>query len=1714
MLSFHEFLTSQLEAGGFSTEDAIASFLPLARQVAAAHAEGKVGPLDDLNALQVESHQIWFEESRRQSPRQNRAAILKFQKTQQVAFDVVRRAEIQSEIDIGEHDATELDIGHRDQPITRPVYLAGYVAWEHQFEHHDPLTDTFVLGLILASLACGVDLNQPGDLKRFVTSRDNLFRVRRNLHPVVARAISQMTELDRSRRPQDLATLVAALENYGDQEVDFEFDLAQVDGFGKQDLSTRHQIVLAKLQERLFEISRRNRLLHFRSTMQTINLTQSSVPLSFDPAHIRPDQILTSGGEFLDELAKGSSISLNKYINFQEVLYAPNLLDRIRAESRRDQKEYGFQHLRLVLCFLRWANLKESPPERYDSPLVLLPVKLTKKKGIRDTYSLEPLETTAEVNPVVRYQFKQLYDIDLPESIDLAVIDLDALYDHMQTQIQSSEPAVAFEKIDRPRVELIHRRARRRLDQYRRRARVSGRGVRSYLDLDYSYDPANYHPLGLKLFDAKVRPPTTELREIVEETPRPRQHAAPNRASQVAEKRRTLVQVREGAGDNPFEWQFDLCNVTLGNIKYRKMSLVRDYDALVQGELRSSAFDATFSLVPRPVNDKPATIPPLAERFYVVPCDPTQSEAIARASDSESYIIQGPPGTGKSQTITNLIADYVARGMRVLFVCEKRAAIDVVYARLRAQRLADLCCLIHDSQADKKSFVMDLKDTYESFLKPPDEDDFRDRDVDVASVQRELAPLEQFDLGMTASPSEIGRPIYELLERLIALREKVPSLSALERERLPKFVEWDASRDRLDRLQASLSEIQPDEVFARHPLARLRTRLADVDHPVAEISEALRSAGAALDDIDRTVSQGGLPSASCSAPDILKEVIRFAEAVEPLAKHRQLRLLVPGDPLAEQFSRDAAELAEMTSGVARAEELNAHWQEKLDPDTTRVALDQARSMEPKLLKFLWPSWWRIRGLVRRSYSFSSHPLRPTLVQVLERLQQEHDAAAAVRDHEASMRDSYSIDDGATEFVRRVKVLGEMVEQLPVHIRPLHEMLLTSDAPHTIVQSIRDASVPLDQLRSALDSVLDGDESFSFREAREEIARVEGAIDQVEDFLSCLSDVARLPASVAAVIRQMPYDLPTMEAAVADRALQSVFRNDRDVARFDGSKRDYHVDRLVERYDRWLVGNAVSVRESVRQRFADHVSTTAAPDSQLDGDQKQFKKQYQRGRRELEHEFGKTMRYKSIRSLVEGDSGMVVKDLKPVWLMSPLSVSDTLPLETGDFDVTIFDEASQITLEEAVPSLFRAPQAIVVGDEMQLPPTDFFSAKRSDDEELALEEEGDLVQYDLASNSFLNHAGKNLASTMLGWHYRSRSESLISFSNAAFYQGRLLTVPEERIAQPGRAEIIAQTAEDAATGAQALLERPVSFHFMEKGVYDRRRNRLEADYIAHLVRKLICGEAGLTIGVVAFSEAQQAEIEAALERLGQIDVAFRERLEAEYEREEDGQFVGLLVKNLENIQGDERDVVVMSVCYGHGPDGSMRMNFGPINKSGGEKRLNVSFSRAKHHMALISSIQSHDITNDYNDGANCLKNYLRYAAALSMGNSDVARQVLRDMSAVRTSVPARHSISSSSVCESIAAALGRHGLIVDKAIGQSHFRCDLAVRRPKDDHYCLGILIDDAAHYGQRDLLEREMMRPRLLRAFGWQITSVLAKDWYDDTDKIVARLLEQINDDK
>lgn len=1693
---FLAFMRDRQEVGGFTTEDTLGSFLPLGRMVAKAHEAGRVAPLEGLDALFVAGVQVFFPSEAVRKPRRSPNAVRSVEGPRAAAVEVV--GEVRHVTDLDDVDHVEnVAIGTRGDPITRPVYLPGYVSWEHELGHHDPLTDVFSLGLILASLGCGLDLTSPQELETFVDARANLFRLAPGLHPVLARAIVDMTELERRRRPQDLPTLLRALENYRDQGVALGTELSRADADPKP--SDRRRVVLETLQERLFEVSRRNRLLHFRDTMATLNLTHASVPLSFDPTHIRPNQLLTWGDRLREDLVAGQAIPVSRYVNFDEILYAPGALTKIRAEAHRHEAEYGYSELQLVLCFLRWADLKASPPERYDSPLLLLPVTLRTKKGVRDAFMLEASGTEAQVNPVLRYHLRELYDIELPELFDIEIDDVGDLSASLKAQIHASEPAVELVDVDRPRIDLIHDRARRRLDRFQRRRRLAGRRVRSFFDVDYSYSGDNYHPLGLRLFQTRLLTQDTHLHTVLAQRPTARAYML---GASLSERTRELYSLRQGAGDNPYHWELDRCSVTLGNFRGRKMSLVRDYDALLERDRSHGVFDAVFSARPReqPVE---AAAPELADRYDVVEADPTQAASIAAARDGRSIIIQGPPGTGKSQTITNLVADYVARGKRVLFLCEKRAAIDVVYHRLKQVGLHTVCCLIHDSQTDKKAFVQDLKATYELFLdRLPDGSAQAKRRAILRTLDQELTPLEQLDGSMRRVQEDSVTTLRGLLERAIALRPLLPELSGLEREALPTWGEWEQGAEGRYRLAAALAGVQADGIFAHHPLRRLSSGFVGVDRPQQQLVDATREALLALAEVETALRRAGIAATGSASLADLQSLGELGQRLRFLAELDLLTLLEPDSADSRRLEAIEAERRGLARQTDKAREQTEHWKEKLSAQDTRAALAQVHGYHA--FSFFTPSWWSLRKVLKNAYDFAAHAVKPKPLKILTDLAAEWEAVEAVAEFDASVRDELGYVGEHDDFVATVQTAREALPKLPRGLDGVQQDIaagrLACDAALCLA-SLGDA---LDLLEPRLEALLVDVSGLTADDLREELEGLDEGKDDLAEILEALEALAGLPDRVARALRTLELEAERTEAAVASASLDRALTGERHVRRITGISLESTLRRVEALYTRWLHANADAVLETVSGRFAERVRICSTPAAGLSPDEKELKKRYNRGRRELEHEFGKTMRYKPIRSLLTGESGEVVADLKPVWLMSPLSVSDTLPLDEVSFDVVIFDEASQVTLEEAVPAMHRAEQVIIVGDEMQLPPTSFFVASRSEDDELMFEHEGQLVTYDLDADSLLSHAVRNLPSTMLGWHYRSRSQALIAFSNAFFYEGRLLTVPDERRPRRDGAELIIREEREADRGVAGVLARPVSFHLLENGLYDNRTNIDEARYIARLVRGLLASPERYTVGVVAFSEAQQSAIEEALRRLAGEDARFADRLEAEWEREEDGHFAGLLVKNLENVQGDERDVVILSVCYGHDADGKMRMNFGPINRSGGERRLNVAFSRAKHHMAVVSSITDTDITNDYNDGANCLKQYLRYARATSAGREEAAAQILRGIHRGATRRGRRD--ASDAVVSQIAEALEQRGYVVARNVGGPMLTCQLAVAREGDARFRAGVLVDTLSHYDEGDLLARDMMKPRLLRAFGWRLVRVVALEWYHDAEAVLRRL--------
>ncbi|TVQ90717.1 MAG: DUF4011 domain-containing protein [Deltaproteobacteria bacterium] len=1701
--SFLDWLREAREGEGRGNEELLRAMLPLLEQLQAAHDEGLVGPLDGVGRILIDDGRLWFHRNEARSPTLAVEELRRVERRRSEGLDVVGGGYV--EIEWGVQHSRRTDQRRGEDPIEQPVFIPGFTSWEQEVGHHDALTDVFAAGMVFASLAIGADFTEPDELQRFVTHRHTLTRLNSGLHPVLARAIVRMTEPDRHRRAQDLPSLIDRLRRYRDvdERNDTDLDFQAIEGFQTADKDSRRHLIQRALQSRLFDLSRRNRMIWYRPTQRQLDLTMASVPIQLNAEAISAQDLLLWEGPVGEALRQGRPVRLDRFLRFEDHPWARSTLDTIRSEDRRARNEVGFSQLRLVIAFLNWHDLRERDgEERIRSPLLLLPVALTLERGVRDTYVLSPISEFAEVNPALRHRLQQLYGLDLPEQIDLSKAEVSTFQKALAAAIQRSEPAVTVHLITRPQIRILRETARRRLNAWRRRSRSSGRGLRTALGVSFSYSRSNFQPLGLALYREKVQAETYGFEEHLRDAqpilpPSGAAEGQPQGAPPSDERVSTRqVWHEEEVAAGPYDWAVDLTHLTLGAFNYRKMSLVADYDRMLADDSDHDhpSFDRLFSLDARELGSPPEPEGEGLDLFTVVSADPTQAAAVRWARTGQSFIIQGPPGTGKSQTITNLIADFAARGQRVLFVCQKRVALDVVYHRLAQHGLDELCVLIHDSQADKRPFIDDLKRTYTGWTTPDlsgENEPLRDEVVE--RMQDSLGRLRRFARGMAAPAKGSELRVIDVIDRRIA-QGAPPALSAAEAEWVPAHRDWAQGRAAVHELGGLLAEQVGDSSLSATPLIHLAAEVLNAPRPVHVLRERL----------DRV---RGLLIQVHTAGEKVREGATRADLADALALARTLRPLLPDNlALLDPESARSLRLLELVqaheraqAALAQAQTATAPWTQKLPRADVGTALSQARWLDGLFFLFRWlaPAWWQLRGVLRSRYAFDQHAVKPTWTGVLEALELEYARQDELESIAQQTRDLLGVERTPPELLAMVERLRRDRGRTALQRELVHRWRAS---PHDATTILR-AEASVEALNTATAALFDRSEGLGLERLETLLSEVEASIDHLPTLQGALRRLATTPPAVRDAVRALPLRPVDFDAAVLQRTLDLSFAEDRELGTFDAGQLRGRAIELHHAQHALLALNARVVRERVRARFRERLHLSTLPHGELTEPEKAIKRVYNAGRRVLEREFEKVMRHRSIRDLSEGDSGTVVYDLKPIWLMSPLSISDAIPLDEQRFDVVIFDEASQIPLEEAVPAVYRAPQMIVVGDQMQLPPTNFFASGGGDG---ASEDEPGDIHYDLEAESFLSHAARCLPTTMLGWHYRSRHEALIQFSNQAFYHGELLTVPD-RLRGVEREPIVVNEPNEGDEYATAVLDRPLTYHRMERSPYVKRSNPGEADYIARLVRGLLAAPERPTIGIVAFSEAQQSTIESALAALGGEDPAFQRALDAELEREEDGQQVGLFVKNLENVQGDERDVIVLSVCYGPDPNGKMRMNFGPINKGGGEKRLNVVFSRAREHMAVVASIEHTAITNQYNDGALCLRRYLHYAEACSRGDARTAATVLHTLR--RGGRDPAKEVPSWIILDSLVDALEDEGLVVVRDLGSSGFRVDVAVGRDDEDALRVAVLVDAPRLGDDHQPLEAWHQRPAVLRAFGWTVVPVLARAWLEDPDAVLARIL-------
>lgn len=449
---------------------------------------------------------------------------------------------------------------------------------------------------------------------------------------------------------------------------------------------------------------------------------------------------------------------------------------------------------------------------------------------------------------------------------------------------------------------------------------------------------------------------------------------------------------------------------------------------------------------------------------------------------------------------------------------------------------------------------------------------------------------------------------------------------------------------------------------------------------------------------------------------------------------------------------------------------------------------------------------------------------------------------------------------------------------------------------------------------------------------------------------------------------------------------------------------------------------------------------------------------------LKREITKKRMHLPLRQLLH-DIPSVVLTLAPCLLMSPLSIAQYLSAGASDFDLVVFDEASQIPVWDAIGAMARGRQVVMVGDPKQLPPTNFFSRGDSADTD-----DDDVVEGDL--ESILDEClGASLPTRHLAWHYRSRHESLIAFSNHRYYAGGLVTFP-----------------------SPVTEDRAVSFHPVN-GRYEKGGARVNTPEAQALVADLVARlrspgfrESGLTIGVVTFNAEQQSLIEDLLDEARRKDPEL-EPYFAESELEP------VFVKNLESVQGDERDIMYFSITYGPDASGAVSMNFGPLNRDGGERRLNVAVTRARQALRVFSSLRGEqmDLARTQAAGVRDLKHFLEFAE--------------RGPRALAEAHRGSQGHAAGPFETAVAAALTRKGWQVHTQIGASSLRIDLGIVHPDFlGRYLAGVECDGATYHRAATARDRDKLREQVLRGLGWEVVRIWSTDWWIDPDGTLERV--------
>lgn len=1037
--------------------------------------------------------------------------------------------------------------------------------------------------------------------------------------------------------------------------------------------------------------------------------------------------------------------------------------------------------------------------------------------------------------------------------------------------------------------------------------------------------------------------------------------------------------------------------IVMGNFSYVKLPMVLDLetaaDTLLGSELISAiagdeeARAAVRARHPAVGLSQPDTVP-LADEFLVLDADASQSYAINCAVGGADLVIEGPPGTGKSQTIANLIATLSARGQRILFVAEKRAAIDAVLDRLARAGLADLVLDLHDGAGSKRKLAADLARTLErtaSIAKP-------DLTAQHESLLRHRQVLAARSEALHAVREPWGISAYDLYSRLSG----IPA-NATSTQRLPASV--------LDRL---------DERAFRHAREDLRSfiglggiTVSGQNSPwagafAADTVTTEHGAAAALD-VVRTLASHTLPQtiarleraiADCglSAPGSVESWIGTLSLLNGVAGS-----LAVFDPAVFDASLDELEVA-LAPGSGGA---FSHIRTWVASSGYRRARKQALSL------------WRA-GKPKPAVLYAS--------------------VAAAAGQRADWRQA-AVGDGRPHLPSDLAGTEGAFGQFCVELQTLAGWEGTG--------SLAKLSIP--ELQAHLQALL-ADAQTLYK------------LPELSRLRTALRGAGLWPLDEEIAYRHLSADqaVACIEHVWLSSILDTVSIADRRIGAFDGQSHLRSVAEFGAADRAHIASTAVRVRRAV----AEH--TTRARDA------------YPAESDVIEHQARLKRGHLPVRQLFQAAPN-VLGALRPCWAMSPLVVSQLLPAQKC-FDVVIFDEASQVTPGDAVGALMRAERAVVAGDPHQLPPTSFFSTSGGgeDDEEAEAEAFGAMAGT-RNMESILDVMGALLpppkGTRTLNWHYRSEDERLIAFSNAQpnLYDWALTTFP-------------------GVAGADCLSHVLVPFRPGRTGQEDSVSDEVTqvVELVADHARTRPCA----SLGVIAMGIKHANRIQEALRRARETDdalAAFLDGVSSARAAEEK-----FFVKNLERVQGDERDAIILTIGYGKNPDGRMLYRFGPVNNEGGERRLNVAITRARSRMTVVSSFAAADMdpARLRSQGAQMLHRYLAYAES---GGSDLGN-VAKDKPDLN---PFERDVE---------AQLTAAGIPLIAQYGCSGYWIDFAAKHPaRPSQMILAIECDGATYHSSATARDRDRLRQEHLERLGWTFHRIWSQDWFYHREDEIAR---------